>query len=213
MAHLKPILFLDPGHAFGLGNRTDPFIQDNFELIDQYRLAETDLSLFKCIVIHDFIDQEYLYTYRSIITDFLAEGKIIIFTGQLFKAWLPGCSSFTPRDIQSYKDYQVLIAKDHPIFAGVHPDDMTFKKGIAGFFARGTHAPVPAHAEILLTFRDEMPITYIDRNTTNGTILCHSGRDLFAFRNQNKSTDRIIGQLLQWIHDEYEALQREGKQV
>ncbi|MGM1048977.1 MAG: phosphate starvation-inducible protein PhoH [Bacillota bacterium] len=210
MAQNKEILWLDPGHAFGLQNRTTRFLVENFTQHDQYDFATLNLERFKCIIVHDFIDQEYMFKHKGKISSFLDKGKIVIFSGQLFKEWLPGCSIFTPKTIHSYADYEISIAAPHPIFKDVKSDDMTYNKGVAGFFARGTHSPVPAKAEVLLTLPDDMPVTYIDRHSTKGTILVHAGRDLFAYRMQNKSTDRISTQLLQWIHDEYEAIQNSG---
>ncbi|AUM65698.1 phosphate starvation-inducible protein PhoH [Brevibacillus laterosporus] len=210
MAQFKEFLWLDPGHAFALENRTSPFIVENFTQIDQYDFAEINVRPFKCIVIHDFIDQEYMFKHKEKISSFLEEGKIVIFSGHLCKEWLPGCPIFTPKKINTYKDYEISIATSNPIFEGVTPNDMTYNKGVAGFFARGTHSPVPAKAEVLLTLSGDLPVTYIDRHTTKGTILAHAGRDIFAHRMQNKSTDRISAQLLQWIHDEYETIQNSG---
>lgn len=210
MANSNSILYLDPGHAFGLSNRTNPFMNKHFTIIDQYQLTQHNLEPYYCIVVHDFADQEYLYKNRAIIEGFLEAGKIVIFGGHLFREWLPGCPIFTPRTIESHEDYNVYKKIDHPIFEGVDTDDMTYNKGVAGFFARVTHSPVPAGSDVLLTFRDGMAITYIDRQSTKGTILVHSGRDLFAHRMQNKSTDRISTQLLQWIQDEYQVLQKGG---
>lgn len=210
MTHANEILFLDPGHAFGVSNRTNPFIVENFTQIDQYSFAEMDLSPFQCLVVHDFIDQEYLFKHKEKIASFLNDKKIVIFSGHLFREWLPGCAIFTPKDIQSHTDYNVSVVTPHPIFEGVDTDDMTYNKGVAGFFARGTHSPTPPNAEILLTLPGGTSITYIDRNTTDGTILVHAGRDLFAHRMQNKTTDRISTQLLQWIKDETIALKKDG---
>ncbi|MEK4247161.1 phosphate starvation-inducible protein PhoH [Psychrobacillus sp. FSL K6-2684] len=210
MANSNSILYLDPGHAFGLSNRTNPFMNKHFTIIDQYQLTQHNLEPYCCIVVHDFADQEYLYKNRAIIEGFLEAGKIVIFGGHLFREWLPGCPIFTPRTIESHEDYNVYKKINHPIFEGVDTDDMTYNKGVAGFFARVTHSPVPAGSDVLLTFRDGMAITYIDRQSTKGTILVHSGRDLFAHRMQNKSTDRISTQLLQWIQDEYQVLQKGG---
>ncbi|MGE7980489.1 phosphate starvation-inducible protein PhoH [Psychrobacillus sp. NPDC093200] len=210
MANSNSILYLDPGHAFGLSNRTNPFMNKHFTIIDQYQLTQHNLEPYCCIVVHDFADQEYLYKNRAIIEGFLEAGKIVIFGGHLFREWLPGSPIFTPRTIESHEDYKVYKKIDHPIFEGVDTDDMTYNKGVAGFFARVTHSPVPAGSDVLLTFRDGMAITYIDRQSTKGTILVHSGRDLFAHRMQNKSTDRISTQLLQWIQDEYQELQKGG---
>lgn len=204
LTQLRDILYLDPGHAFGIQNRTNSFIQENFTQIDQYMFDKVDLEPFKCIFFHDFIDQEYLYIHKEKIASFLEEGKVVIFCGHLFKKWLPGCSLFTPKTINSFTDYTISKVIEHPIFEGVDTEDMTFNKGVAGFFARGTHSPVPSHAEVLLTLPG-MPTTYIDRNTTKGTMLVHAGRDLFSHRMQNKSTDRISTQLLQWVHDEFDS--------
>ena len=203
---MNDILFLDPGHAFGLTNRTSPFIQQNFTLVDQYEFAEMDLTPFKCIVVHDFADQIYLERHKAKIEAFLNDHNIVIFGGHLVREWLPGCAIFTPQQVNSFKDYEVSVVNEHPIFEGVAMDELTFNKGVAGFFARGAHIPVPAGAQILLTLPGDMPITYIDRHTTKGTILAHAGRDLFGQRMQKKSSDRISEQLLQWIHDEAKAL-------
>ena len=209
---MKPlkILYLDPGHAFGLGNRTNTFMKDNFTMVDQYDFEDIELSPFACIVVHDFIDQEFMFRQKERILTFLNEGKIVIFAGHLCKEWLPGCPLFTPKTINSYKDYEISVVKPHPIFEGVDPNELTFNRGVAGFFARGSHSPVPEGAEVLLSLPENMPVTYIDRKTTKGTILAHAGRDLFAFRMDNKTTGRISRQLLDWIYDEYAGLQERG---
>ena len=208
----KDILFLDPGHAFGIENRTNQFMLENFTIVDQYNFADMDLTPFKCIVVHDFIDQEYMYRNRKKLEAFLNERNIVIWGGHLVKEWLPGCPLFTPKQINKHSDYEISVVNEHPIFVGVATEEMTYNKGVAGFFARGSHTPVPEGAEVLLTLPDGAHITYIDRNTTNGTILAHAGRDLFAQRMQNKTTDRISSQLLAWIHDEAKAL-KDGAQL
>ena len=204
---MNDILFIDPGHAFGVENRTSPFIQDNFYVIDMYDLHTIDLTPFKAMVVHDFVDQIYLHKHRNIIENFLNEKKIVIWGGHLTKPWLPGCALFEPKKINSFSDYEITIIGNDPIFVGVNPDEMTFNKGVAGFFARGYHMPIPEGAEPLLALPGGDIITYIDRETTAGTIFVHAGRDLFAQRMQNKSTDRISTQLLQWVHDEAKRLQ------
>lgn len=208
----KDILFLDPGHAFGIENRTNQFMVENFTIVDQYSFADMDLTPFKCIVVHDFIDQESMYRNRVKLEAFLNERNIVIWGGHLVKEWLPGCPLFVPKQINKHSDYEISVVNEHPIFVGVATDEMTYNKGVAGFFARGSHTPVPDGAEVLLTLPDGASITYIDRNTTNGTILAHAGRDLFAQRMQNKTTDRISLQLLAWIHDEAKAL-KDGAQL
>jgi len=204
----QSLLMLDPGHAFGLRNRTHPFTRENFHLIDQYDFSTIDLEPFKCLVIQEFCDQEFLLQHQSRINEFLQHGKIVIFCGHLFLNLLPGTFPFIPKSVSSFRDYIISKESEHEIFEGVLAEEMTFNKGVAGFFARGTH-PHKEEVEVLLRLPGGMPTTYIDRTSTNGTIFVHAGKDLFNYHAQNKSTNRIPTQLLQWVHDEYGRIQGE----
>ena len=204
----KTILYVDPGHAFGLKKRTHPFYAKDFDIVDQYSFAKTDLSGYRCISIPGFIDQEYMQTQRDKILEFLHDGKILIFCGHLFRDWIPGASMFIPKKINSFQDYAVHIQKNHMIFKGVKEDDMSYNKGVAGFFARGFYQP-PKQAEILLTLGENEVVTYIDQNTTNGIILLHAGNDLFSYMQANKTTDRISTQTFAWVQAAYDQRQKE----
>ena len=137
-----------------------------------------------------FVDQEYLYKNKKIIEDFLNEGKVVVFCGHLFRKWLPGCSLFMPKKINSYKDYLVQSVPGSPLFEGVEVEDMVFNKGVAGFFARGYYH-APENAEVCLTFTDGKSISYIDRHTTNGTIIVHAGQNLLGYNTSKNTTKKI----------------------
>jgi len=207
MVDNKGILMIDAGNAFGFRKRNDSFYKDNFTFIDQYEFPNVNLDHYKCISINAFVDQVMLEKNKEKIEQFLAQKKIVVFSGNLYLDWLPGGSTFIPKTINSYLDYVVSIAKPHPIFEGVDPQDMTYNKGVSGFFARGHH-PAPEGAEVLLTLPEGEPIVYIDRTTTDGTILSYVGNDLFGYMINSKSSVQISQQLLQWVHDEYEELQK-----
>lgn len=202
-------LVLDAGTIFARTRSQGVADQKDFNFIDIYSLETADLSAYKCLVITGFSDQDYLYEMRHIIRDFLAARKVVVFCGNLVTDWLPGGKPFVAKDIKRFSDYRIKKVIDHPIFQGVEEDDMTLKKGVAGFFARGHH-PVPEGGEVLLTLNEGEPITYIDRNSTEGTILVHVGFDLFGYMqtDEKKSTDRISMQLRNWVLEEYNALQK-----
>ncbi len=148
-----------------------------------------------------FVDQEYLYKHKQIIENFLNEGKVVVFCGHLFRQWLPGCSLFMPKKINSYKDYLVQAVPGSPLFDGVEIEDMVFTKGVAGFFTRGYYYP-PEKAEVCLTFTDGKIITYIDRHTTNGTIIVHGGRNILEYKNAENTTKKISEQALALLIEE-----------
>lgn len=193
------ILELSSSHAFGAMEVENT--NSYRSVIDEYELATTDLSNYNILMITYFVDQEYLYKHKQIIEDFLSEGKVVVFCGHLFRPWLPGCSLFMPKEINGYKDYVVQTITGAPLFDGVEIDDMVFYEGVAGFFARGYYCP-PEKAEVCLTFTDGKVISYIDRHTTNGTIIVHAGRTLLGYQNAKNTTKKISEQALDLLKEE-----------
>lgn len=193
------ILELSSSHAFGAmeGENIDSYLT----VIDEYEFATTDLSNYNVLMITYFVDQEYLYRHKDIIENFLNEGKVVVFCGHLFRSWLPGCSLFMPKEINSYQDYVVQTYSGAPLFDGVEIDDMVFYEGVAGFFARGYYCP-PEKAEVCLTFTDGKVISYVDRHTTNGTIIVHAGRTLLGYKDAKNTTKRIGQQTLDLLKEE-----------
>lgn len=193
------ILELSASHAFGARElkKTDSYIS----VIDQYELESTDLSNYNILMITYFADQEYLYKNKQIIENFLNDGKVVVFCGHLFRQWLPGCSLFMPKKINGYKDYLVQTIPGAPLFDGVEVDDMVCNKGVAGFFARGYYY-APENAEVCLTFTDGKVISYIDRHTTNGTIIVHGGQNILSYKNANDTKKKISEQALALLKEE-----------
>lgn len=171
------------------------------EPLDIYELPALDIGRFRSLLIPGSVDQEWLYRHRGLIKTFLSEGRVVVFSGHLFRYWLPGAGLFVPKQIATFRDYAVRVVKPHPIFEGVLEEDITFRKGIAGFFARGHHPP-PRGAEVLLALADGEPVTYLDRSSSGGTILLHSGNDLWGYAGDESTAGRIAPQLLAWIREE-----------
>lgn len=211
----KDYIIIHPCNVFSQGNPSLPKFEDNFDFVNMYQLHNTDLSGYKCMILPNFVDQDYLYEECHIIERFLENRNIVCFFGNLVTEWLPGAKPFIAKEIRHHSDYDISITKPHPIFEGVLEEDMTVNKGVKGFFARGHH-PQPIGAEVLLTLPAGEPVTYIDRNTTEGTIFVHSGGNLFDYVRMDgavkKTTEHISPQLMQWVQDEYNCLQ-EGVNV
>lgn len=207
---MKDFLVVHPRNIFS----ANP-VQPDYEMVDMYHLHTIDLSAYKCMIILGFVDQDYLLEQKQVIEDFLQDRKIVSFFGDLVTDWLPGQEMFIPKEIKWHGDYDVQIAKPHPIFEGVTEEDMTINRGVKGFFARGHH-PAPENAEVLLTLPGGATITYIDRESTNGTIFVHSGGSLFNTGGRmqpvvDKTTDRIPAQIEAWAREEYNRLQKGEK--
>ncbi len=201
----RHIALADPGIG-PLPHLADPLIRETVEPIDMYELSSTDLHLYVGLIIGAHVDQELLHRERAMIRRFLEAGKVVAFSGQILHPWLPGAAPFVPRKIRSYHDYRVRLVSPHPIFEGVREEDLTFRRGVAGFFARG-HNPPPEGAEVLAELPGGEPAVYIDLHSTRGVILVHAGHDLLTYGMEGvhgggapvTTASRIGPQLLAWM--------------
>ncbi len=178
----------------------EPIVRQRMAVEDVYRLPDLDLEPYLGLHISGMVDQEFLFRERAVISAFLDRGRVVVFCGHLLRPWLPGCGTFVPAPVTSYRDYVVEIVAPHPVYEGVEARDLTFRRGVAGFFARGHHPPPPG-AEVLATLAGGQPITWIDRSTTNGTVFVHSGNDLVGFADDSTAS-RLGPQLLDWVESE-----------
>lgn len=209
------IVKLDGGHAFSLEGRAmnvsnEPM--DHVTFIDQYEIATADLSGFNVMVVTDFIDQEHLYEHKQVIENFLNEGKIIIANTHIFRPWLPGAGLFMPQEIKSHADYVMEPAAEGTFYEGVDMMELTYRKGVSGFYARGSHPVVNKESEIVLQFTDGTPIVFIDRTATKGTVVAASCRDFLTYATGENSTQLIAPQFLGWLDQELLRL-KEGSEA
>ena len=203
------ILKLDGGHAFGLEGRAMVDSNDAMHItnLDQYELGTTDFSPYDVLVITDFIDQEYLYENRGIIQQFLNSGKIVVACTHIFRSWLPGVNLFMPKRITKFSDYEMEIKKADSVFRGVDMQELAYRKGVSGFYARGYHPVTNPEVEVWLAFKTGEPITYVDRTSTKGTIIASSARDLLSYETGQNTTQLIAPQTLEWLEDEIKRLE------
>ena len=194
---------LHPCTSFIVDQLSNPLVGAAFDPIDMYDLEHADLTRYLGLAVPGLVDQVYLARHADRIRAFLDAGRVLIFSGMLFQSWLPGGGAYHPKTIHSYRDYFLHVVTPHPIFDGIEMDDLVFRRGVAGFFARGHNEP-PAGAEILLALPDGEPVAYVDRVSTAGTILVHSGNDLLGYGGATDTTARLVPQLLAWMRTEAE---------
>lgn len=215
---MPEIALLHPGTIFLEQQLRQPLLREQVEPIDIYDLPSTDLGRYLGLIVPNHADQEFLFREHARIRAFLDGGRVLVFNGHLFRAWLPGAGLFVPkgldgtrlvpRGIHESDDYNVQVVTPHPIFERVRPADLTFRRGVRGFFARGHHPP-PEEAEVLLALQSGEPIVYLDRRSTRGTILVHAGNDLLGYAGDATTASRVAPQLLRWMRQEARARQQQ----
>jgi hypothetical protein len=202
------------GHRPAGPTRPSPLLDERVASIDIYELERVDLSPLHGLVVGTNIDQEHLYRHRKVIEAFLDAGKMLVFSGHLSQPWLPGAGMFVARPIHHHQDYALTVVQPaHPVFEGVEDADITYQRGVSGFFSRG-HNPPLGQVTPVVTLPGGEPAVYEDRSSTRGVILVHAGNDMIGFGNMAASPTtaaRITPQLLDWIERTYAEVRSAGK--
>jgi hypothetical protein len=119
--------------------------------------------------------------------------------GHLVHPFITGLRPFEPLLEKGVAGLTVRRARSHPVFEGVEEKDLTFRRGVAGFYGRG-HSPLPPGAEpIHVLGTAGVPLDWLWRRPGGGTVLAHAGNDLTSFADGDSTAHRIAPQLVAWM--------------
>lgn len=202
---MKPCLFL----RCHRDHRPGPFavgpLAEHIDIAYQYDLADMDLGPYRALILSMLIDQQTLLERRAQLTAFLDGGGTVVLCGHVAFPVLDGLTPFVPLPRQGVEGLRVHRLAEHPVFDGVTSEDLTFRRGVAGFYGRGYNPP-PAGAEVLNGLGpDRAPIDWVWRRPGGGQVFCHSGIDLWVFAVDPTSAARLTPQLIHWLTQDAEV--------
>ncbi len=166
--------------------------------IDHYTLHECDLSSVRAILLPAHLDQRYFGEIAGVIADFIQRGGRIVFNGHVAWPMLPELQKFVPLPSNSLQNLMVTRLSSHMVFEGVTDADLTFRRGVAGFYARGHNPPPPGALLINGVGPERLPCDWVLTKPSGGEILCHAGNDLWMYIDDQTTAGRIVPQLIAW---------------
>ena len=153
------------------------------------------------ILIEAHTDQRALMNYRKELNQHLDNGGTIVFNGHLVYPIFDGLEMFKVAAGRGVKDLAVVREAEHPIFAGVDCHDLSFRRGVAGFYARGAN-PAPEGAVVLHRLEaDGSPADWVWQRPNGGQFFMHGGNNMWMYINDKTSAARIAPQLLAWVNN------------
>lgn len=193
------ILVLDTQNNLDIADSTRSYYGEIFFKVDAYEEfnRKSVFGDYKIVLAGVGIDQILLYKYRHKINDFLESGGIFISFAANFLEWLPG-NTLYKESKYPIKD-RMIQTNGHEITNGVRDYDITYRRGVSGFFTRGYFDP-PKKSEVILKDNFNQCVAYIDDKSTNGIIVSTAGADLFDYGLFEQSTAKRMGfNFLLWL--------------
>jgi hypothetical protein len=148
-------------------------------------------------------DQRLFARHTDWLKAFLGNHGVLVFNGLLAYPFLSELRPFQPLPSRGLQDLRVEVVSDHPVYQGIHNDDLTFRRGVAGFYGRGMNPP-PAHADTLVTVGGTWALDWLWRPPGGGSLLMHAGNDIWMHHADTTSAARLAPQLLRWCKEEAE---------
>lgn len=205
---MKPIAYISTDIQFTRLKDIDR--ENGLVFLQLYDIPFADLSAYAGVIVTNFVEEAFLLEHKETIENYLNDGGVILSQTENFLPWLPGCGNWMRSPI-SLKDREIRLTEPvHPMFSGIDPYDLNYKKGVRGFFSRG-YLEAPEHSEVIVEDQEGKAIIYIDRKTTGGTIVAGAGTDLYRFGIKENSSRVLPKQILNWMRQEYEANKGETK--
>jgi len=138
---LPPVLHLAMGSNTGMsggtaaGKRVRP--------VDLYDLDRLALDGVRGLLVNGNCDQIFLERRRVLLTDFVTAGGRVAVMGHPLTDFLPGLGQWRKLQYSGPKDLAIIAGDPHPVWEGVDTADVSFRRGVSGFYARGYSQKLP----------------------------------------------------------------------
>lgn len=173
------------------------FVEDADE-VGHYELHETELAPYAALLLPAHLDQRYFGTMTEKVSAWLDGGGTLVFNGHVAWPMLPEFSPFVALEQRSLVHLQIHRVTEHPVFAGVDMNDLTYRRGVAGFYARGCNPPPAGATPLIGVGPERIPCDWVYERPSGGRILMHAGNDLWMYAGDSTSASRIVPQLMAW---------------
>ncbi|MEM9754357.1 MAG: hypothetical protein AAF914_00105 [Pseudomonadota bacterium] len=168
-------------------------------VIDQYDFTPDALTDHQGLLISQHIDELHLRDIRDELDAFLARGGAIAVMGPVAMPYLTQLSPHQTEGTGPAKDWVLEMAGAHPVMAGVTADDISYRKGVVGFWARGRIAPIEGAAVVTRFSASGAPADWAWEAASGGKLFVHPGNDVWGYAAETTSAARVFPQMLAWM--------------
>lgn len=150
------------------------------DVYQQYDSDRLDWSGYDAVLISMSADQIHLGEMTAKLERYLDAGGTLVINGHVTRPYLPELRRYEPMEKRGYKELVIHRECENPMFAGVSAEQLTLRRGVAGFYGRGSNPP-PEGAQVIHSVGpDRVAVDWLHHRARGGRLFVHSGVELWA---------------------------------
>ena len=146
----------------------------------QYDTERLDWSTYDAVLLSMSADQVHLNEISPKLQAYLNGGGTLLINGHVARPFLPELSRYEPMEKRGLKELVIHRENEHPLFQHISAESLTLRKGVAGFYGRGTNPPPTGALVIHSVGPDHVAVDWLYDRPEGGRIFVHSGVELWA---------------------------------
>lgn len=153
------------------------------------------------LIVSSHVDQIWLAKQKAWVEAFLNSGGRLFFNGHVESDFLDGLGRYRALVDRGTAAFKVTPAQAHAIWHGYSSDELTFRKGVAGFYGRGHNVP-PAGAvaiNVLDAEKEAAPVDWEWTRPQGGRVISHAGNDIWTTFEDLPANTGISTRMVAWL--------------
>lgn len=150
------------------------------DIYQQYDTERLDWSDYDAVLLSMSADQVHLGEIMPKLEAYLNGGGTLLINGHVARPFLPELRRYEPMEKRGFKELVIHREAEHPLFEGISAEGLTLRKGVAGFYGRGSNPPPDGALAIHSVGPDHVAVDWLYDRPKGGRIFVHSGVELWA---------------------------------
>lgn len=151
-----------------------------FDVFQQYEIDRLDWSEYDAVYLSMSVDQIHLVEIAPKIEAYLDGGGALVVNGHVARPFLPELRRYEPMPRRGLAELRLRRENEHPMFEGVSAETLTLRRGVAGFYGRGSNPPPEGALVIHSVGPDRVAVDWLWERPGGGRIFAHAGVELLA---------------------------------
>ncbi|MCW5721434.1 MAG: hypothetical protein KIS86_09855 [Devosia sp.] len=146
----------------------------------QYDTDRLDWTGYDAVLLSMSADQVHLGEISGKLAAYLDAGGTLLINGHVARPFLPELRRYEPMAKRGLNELTIHRESAHPLFEGISAASLTLRKGVAGFYGRGSNPPPEGALVIHSVGPDHVAVDWLYERPQGGRIFVHSGVELWA---------------------------------